>query len=83
MKYPNGVHVDDLITFCYLLWFLFSLFHVLLSCVVVTSLMAELKKAFFGEHVFKGVYTFHSEWPIIAKGKARSITVGFIVLGSI
>ena len=45
--------------------------------------MAKLKKAFFGEHVFKGVYPFHSEWPIIAKGKARSIVVGFIVLGSI
>ena len=45
--------------------------------------MAELKKAFFGEHVFKGVYPFHLEWPIIAKGKSRSIVVGFIVLRSI
>ena len=45
--------------------------------------MAELKKAFFGEQVFKGVYPFHLEWPIIAKGKSRSIVVGFIVLGSI
>ena len=45
--------------------------------------MAELKKAFFGEHVFKGVYPFHLEWPIIAKGKSRSIVTGFIVLGSI
>ena len=26
MKYPNGIHVDDLITFCYLLWFLFLCF---------------------------------------------------------
>ena len=45
--------------------------------------MAKLKKAFFGEHVFKGVYPFHLEWPIIAKGKARSIVAGFILLGSI
>ena len=45
--------------------------------------MAELKKAFFGEHVFKGVYPFHLEWPIIAKGKSISIVAGFIVLGSI
>ena len=45
--------------------------------------MAELKKAFFSEHVFKGVCPFHLEWPIIAKGKSRSIVAGFIVLGSI
>ena len=45
--------------------------------------MAELKKAFFCEHVFKGVCPFHLEWPIIAKGKSRSIVAGFIVLGSI